>query len=104
MSRAPKIREVGRIVGPELVDDLERVAQDVVEIARGNASKILRGRDMTDVVTFRIENDAVDGLPVAVVGVLGSGHWSKYLAEKETREHGWLVPAAEQLGVEIIPS
>lgn len=73
--------------------DLRRRAENITELVRDNATRVLQ-RMPREIVQYEIRNGD-DGLE-AVIGVSGSGRWSSYLAAKEQREKVIFAPALAQ--------
>lgn len=73
--------------------DLRHRAENITDLVRANATKILEEMD-PGVIDFEIVNGD-DGL-AAIIGVRGAGRWSTYLAAKEQREAVVFAPALAQ--------
>lgn len=73
--------------------DLRRRAENITELVRANATKILEQMD-PQVIQYEISSGD-NGLQ-AVIGVEGVGRWSSYLAAKEEREAVIFAPALAQ--------
>ena len=72
--------------------ELDRVSQNITELVRDNATKIIAEmpRDTIDYLVSSGDN----GLQ-SVIGVEGTGRWSSYLAAKEERERNIFAPALD---------
>jgi hypothetical protein len=68
-------------------------AQKVVDLARERAAVIMhRYPKVVEAIDFTIDDHGR-----AIVGIRDEGSISRYLAEKEGREHVWLEPAVAQV-------
>jgi hypothetical protein len=72
--------------------ELRRVSENVTQLVRDNATKILEEMN-PDIVQYHI-GFGDDGLQ-SIIGVEGTGRWSSYLAAKEEREAVIFAPALE---------
>ena len=70
--------------------DLRRRAENITQLVRDNATKILEQMP-PELVRYEISSGD-DGLQ-AIIGVEGTGRWSSYLAAKERREAVIFAPA-----------
>jgi hypothetical protein len=73
--------------------DLRRRSENITQLVRDNATKVLEAMPR-DLIDFEI-SVTDDGLQ-SVIGVVGQGRWSSYLAAKEEREKVIFAPAVQQ--------